>query len=332
MKVCILDPGLQTQEGDHSRNLGDLIIQDAVNREVSLLFTGAEVIHCSTHSPLTQEQLHSLSGMDVVLVGGTNLLTSRFRPWNRWNEVAQCWSNQWSIHLLDALRIRQAILLWTGWVTYQREPDPLTRLMYHAALSGTGYHSVRDEYSRQRLISLGFCNVLNTSCVTMWGLSDTDMRGIPNIQGDNALLMLTDYARDHERDARLLKTLKERYRQVYAWPQGTEDSTYLRELEFSGVLLERSLPALDAFIQSGGSFDYIGTRLHGGIRCLQNRRRALIVEVDNRAAEIARDTGLPTVKRDDFTSIQRWIDGAPPPCIRLPLDAIQKWRAQFNTR
>ena len=114
MKVCILDPGLQMQDGTPSTNLGDLIIQDAVNREVKRLFAGAEVVRYATHSPLTKSQRASLSEMDVILVGGTNLLTSRFRPWNRWSEQYQCWSNQWSIHLLDALKIKRATLLGTG--------------------------------------------------------------------------------------------------------------------------------------------------------------------------------------------------------------------------
>jgi len=331
MRVCILDPGFLTQHGDHSANLGDLIIQGAVVREVNRLFHNAESVHYSTHSPLTTAQINTLYDMDVILVGGTNLLSSRFRPWNRWNERAQCWSNQWSIHLLDALRIRRAILLGTGWVAYQREPDLLARLMHRTVLDRSRFHSVRDEYSRQKLMAMGISHVLNTSCVTMWDLAEVDIQLIPTDKGENALLMLTDYAKNHEIDARLLKTLKERYKQVYAWPQGTEDVPYLKELEFPGVVLERSLPALDAFIQSDLSFDYIGTRLHGGIRCLQNRRRTLIIEVDNRAAEIAKDTGLPTLKREDFTTLDRWIEGSSPPDIRLPLAAIQQWRDQFKT-
>ncbi|MCX6380827.1 MAG: polysaccharide pyruvyl transferase family protein, partial [Armatimonadetes bacterium] len=110
MKICVLDPGLQTQDGAPSTNLGDLIIQDAVSREIARLFPDAEKYHYATHSPLTKERLASLSQMDVILVGGTNLLTSRFRPWNRWNDTYQCWSNQWSINLLEAMKIRCAVL------------------------------------------------------------------------------------------------------------------------------------------------------------------------------------------------------------------------------
>lgn len=330
MKICVLDPGLQTQEGAPSTNLGDLIIQDAVSREIARLFPNSEKYHYATHSPLTKERLASLREMDVILVGGTNLLTSRFRPWNRWSEAYQCWSNQWSINLFDAMKIRKAILLGAGWVQYQGEPDFFTKLMYGSALSKQGFHSVRDAYSSEKLKEAGVSNVLNTGCVTMWGFAEMDMTTIPETKAENALVMLTDYKKDHEIDRRLLQTLKERYKEVYAWPQGTEDAPYLKELEYSGVVLERSLQGLDDFVRFNPSFDYIGTRLHGGMRCLQNQRRALIIEVDNRAAEIAKDTGLPTVKRDDFATINAWIDGAKRPSIRLPLDAIAQWRGQFK--
>ena len=330
MKICVLDPGLQTQDGAPSTNLGDLIIQDAVSREIARLFPDAEKYHYATHSPLTKERLASLSQMDVILVGGTNLLTSRFRPWNRWNETYQCWSNQWSINLLEAMKIRRAVLLGTGWVQYQGTPDFFTKLMYGSALNKQGFHSVRDAYSYAKLNESGISNVLNTGCVTMWGFAEMDMDTIPETKGENALLMLTDYKKDHKLDSQLLQILKERYKEVYAWPQGTEDASYLKELEYSGVVLERSLQGLDTFIQSGVSFDYIGTRLHGGMRCLQNQRRALIIEVDNRATEIAKDTGLPTVKRDDFATVSGCIEGAVRPSIHLPLDAIAQWRGQFK--
>lgn len=331
MKVCILDPGLQMQDGTPSTNLGDLIIQDAVNREVNRLFPGAEVARYATHSPLTKAQLGSLSEMEAILVGGTNLLTSRFRPWNRWNEQYQRWSNQWSIHLMDAMRIKRAVLLGTGWVTYQEEPDRFTRWMYGAALNHNGWHSVRDEYSRKRLSEAGITNVLNTSCVTMWGFADMDMTAFPTSKGENALVMLTDYAKNPEIDSQLIHTLQTRYKEVYAWPQGKEDAPYLKEVGFKGVMLERTLPALDALLHSGISLDYVGTRLHGGMRCLQNRLRALIIEVDNRATEIAKDTGLPTVPRDDFATINRWIEESPIPSIHLPMEEITRWRSQFQS-
>jgi len=327
VKICILDPGLQDQKGSISHNLGDLIIQESLTKEIYQLFPGAELVRYATHEPMTAHQLSTLSSFPIVLVGGTNLLTSRFRPYNRWSARYNCWSNQWSIDLIDAIRIKNAILLGTGWVQYQGKPDLFSRLIYRAALSSQALHSVRDNYSRSQMIKAGVKNVLNTNCVTMWPLAEMNMARFPTHQAENALVVLTDYSQQPDTDRQLLELLKFRYKKVYAWPQGTGDADYLDRLGFDGIRLNRTLGDLDAFIQSEISFDYIGTRLHGGIRCLQNYRRALIIEVDNRAAEIARDTNLPTVKRKDFDYIERWIQRSQPLDIRLNLDAIQQWRS-----
>ncbi len=74
--------------------------------------------------------------------------------------------------------------------------------------------------------------------------------------------------------------------------------------------LEHTFDSLKKFLASGTPVDYIGTRLHGGVFCLLRGKRSLIVEVDNRATEIARDTGLPTVKRVDLETLRRWIAGS----------------------
>jgi polysaccharide pyruvyl transferase WcaK-like protein len=53
--------------------------------------------------------------------------------------------------------------------------------------------------------------------------------------------------------------------------------------------------------------DYVGTRLHAGIRALQKGRRALIISVDNRATEIGRDTHLPIVERKNMSCLEAMI-------------------------
>lgn len=330
MKIGILDPGLQDHKGNASVNLGDLIIQDAVKQELTQLFPQAEIVHYSSHAPLTSEQLSNLSSFAAVIVGGSNLLSSRLRPYNRWSEKYERWTNQWAISLIDAIRIKNATLLGAGWVQYQNPPDFFSRMMYRFALSRQTFQSVRDEYSKKRLMEAGISNVLNTNCITMWQLAKKDMRRYPTTQAENALVILTDYAKKPEYDGRLLKLLKNRYKSVYAWPQGSHDKAYLEELGFDGVMLDRSLAGLDDFVRSGNSFDYIGTRLHGGIRCLQNDKRALIIEVDNRATEIARDTNLPTVKREDFDFIEKWIGCSEPLNLRLQTGAQQQWRDRLR--
>ncbi len=326
-KLCLLDPGLQTQAGAPSDNLGDLVIQDAVNNTLCGLFPGAQITRYSTHEPLTDAQLHELAKAPGVIVGGTNLLSSKMRPYNRWSEKHRCWSNQWSIDLLQAMRIRgKAILLGAGWRQYQGAPDFFSGLMYRTLLHPGALHSVRDEYSRTSLQQAGVANVANTACVTMWGFTDEGLAAIPTRKASVALLMLTDYSQRPEIDGPLLRLMERRYDHIYAWPQGTEDRAYLESLNFAGTLLDRSLEGLDGFVRGDIPFDYIGTRLHGGIRCLQSRRRSLILEIDNRAAEIARDTGLPTLPRDDFKAIEGWIDGSAPVSLRLPRAEMERWK------
>ena len=318
MRLCILDPGLQDQHGTPSFNLGDLIIQEAVTREIDSLFPRAAIQRFSTHVALNPDQFRQLADCDLVLIGGTNLLSSRMSIRNR--------TSQWAINAWDALRIRRAVLLGVGWQSYQPSPTLLARIDLRLALSNKLSHSVRDAYTHRQLAAAGVKNVINTGCVTMWPFVDFDFATIPSSKADDALVMLTDYDKIPALDQGLLQTLSKYYRRVFAWPQGAEDEQYFRDLGLVGTLLGRSLHGLDEFLHSNTNFDYVGTRLHGGIRCLLNRRRSLILEIDNRAAEIAHETGLPTARRGDTAGIEQWIRGPTAVRIVMDSDAISRWR------
>ena len=47
-----------------------------------------------------------------------------------------------------------------------------------------------------------------------------------------------------------------------------------------------TLEAFDNLLESEIDLDYIGTRLHAGIRAIQKKRRSIIIGVDNRALEM----------------------------------------------
>jgi polysaccharide pyruvyl transferase WcaK-like protein len=90
-----------------------------------------------------------------------------------------------------------------------------------------------------------------------------------------------------------------------------------------------TLAAYDAVLQAG-PVDFVGNRLHGGIRALQKGRRALILSLDNRAAEIARDTCLPVISLENgLTALDDWLRRPDPIEIVLPKPAIAAWREQF---
>ena len=54
---------------------------------------------------------------------------------------------------------------------------------------------------------------------------------------------------------------------------------------------------------------------------------SLILGIDNRSLEIARDINLPVVLRGDMQAIRQWLDGGPPHGpICLPNDEIAQWK------
>lgn len=317
-KICILDPGLENNQGVPSSNLGDLIIQEAVDRELRKLFNGYEVLRFSTQSSLDAEHFREIQRCDHVFLGGTNILSSNM---NRYR--------QWKISLLDALKLQKVILFGVGWWQYQEPANLYTQILLRLATSNKILHSVRDEYTRQKLCAMGVSNVINTGCPTMWTLMNQNFSLHPKQKSDRALLMLTDYNKQPELDRKLIELLLEQYETVYFWPQGRGDLQYVEDMALPLKILGHSLEDLQALLKSNIAFDYIGTRLHGGIYCLRSGRRSLIVEIDNRASEISRDTGLPVVARDDFAFMRNWISGSSQPQILLNCDAINTWRKQF---
>jgi hypothetical protein len=88
------------------------------------------------------------------------------------------------------------------------------------------------------------------------------------------------------------------------------------------TLLSPGVQALDAELAEGA--DYIGTRLHAGIRALQVGARSTIVVIDNRAAEIGRETGIPTVSRSLLDSDEA-LFGTRTVEVTMPHEEIDLW-------
>jgi hypothetical protein len=62
---------------------------------------------------------------------------------------------------------------------------------------------------------------------------------------------------------------------------------------------------------------------------MEHKIRTLIVSIDNRAREIARDTGIAVVERGDIGGMREWVHGNAKTQVRLPVEAIDRWRSQF---
>ncbi|MEO8302729.1 MAG: polysaccharide pyruvyl transferase family protein [Betaproteobacteria bacterium] len=314
-RVVLLDTSVA------STNLGDEIIMQDVRAELEQPFAGAFVIPIATHVALDRIGRALARSADVVVAGGTNLISSHM--WLR---------PLWPLKLADAFAGLRVILMGVGWYQFQGTPDPYTRWLLRRVLHPSALHSVRDGYTARMLGSIGITNVVNTGCPTLWRLSPELCAGLPRQKAASVVTTLNTYMPDPDADRRLIELLRSRYARIYAWVQTAEDHVYLRSFGDDIVIIEPSLKAYDDLLASTQSLDYIGNRLHGGIRALRRGRRAIIVEIDNRAQEMGRDFHLPTVARTDFERLAAMIDSSLEIAVRPPLGAIARWKRDLKMR
>ncbi len=294
---------------------------------------------------LSKVSMKHVGSADYAFVCGTNLLSSDMRRQRMWNirlrdaVMMRCGD----LHKRELLNFRlihekfqrtHVILLGAGWYQYQDEPTGYTKRILKTLLDGQYLHAVRDEYTRQRLLKLGITNVLNTACPTMWGLTDDKCAQIPTHKAERVVTTLTDYRSSPEQDEQMLIMLQKHYREVYVWLQAVEDYACLRQMDARVTqnlhLIQPNLRDYTALLASGG-IDYVGTRLHGGIHAMNMGCRSLILAVDNRASEIAKDTNLPVLPRGgNLDVLEERICSAWETQIDLPTTAIRQWKNQFR--
>ncbi|MEO6023948.1 MAG: polysaccharide pyruvyl transferase family protein [Burkholderiales bacterium] len=323
MKIGLIDPGIFSLS-NRSPNIGDHIISRAVHRELRAIFgESTDIVSISSHQYPRPEMLKRLRGADHVFVGGSNLL------WFRWLFPAS-----WKIGPLGLAFYRDLILFGVGWGAYNIKPNAYGQWLCSVILSRVYTHSVRDEFTCNIANrELQIAKVSNTSCPTMWCLTEELMDSIHHDKGDECIFALTDYAKDPRLDRQLIQDLNERYGgHLLFWPQGEGDIAYCRSLGYKGRVIGRSLNALLDVLSSGVHLDYVGTRLHAGILCLEHSVRSLIIRIDNRANEIADDTGIPSIARNDRAAMLAWLEGDTTTRIRLPMNEIRRWQDQFRVK
>lgn len=323
MRVALMDPSIADFEGEPSPNSGDQIIARAVLRVIEEVFPDAELVRLPTHVPPTRAALRSIRDSDHVIVGGSNLLGNRQFSRRR----LEYWQ-QWPISLKDAQSISRAVLLGVGWRVYEPRVQRHTRLLLRAALAESGLHSVRDGYTVSMLDKAGGLNAVNTACPTLWRLFERHSGYVSDRRSDTVLTTLTDYRQNPTQDRALLILLRQLYDRVVLWPQGSGDLEYLQSLDCAVEPLDQGLNSLDEFLATT-DFDYVGTRLHGGIHCLDAGRRSLILAVDNRAAEMLPPLRVPHADVGNLREIQSWVEEPSPTVVRGDMEAISRWKAQF---
>lgn len=302
-----------------SENLGDFVIMDACNSICTEMMPDKEFKHVSTHQYRSEmESLHR----KIKILCGTNILYQKMED-----------QQQWMLPK-DLTSYDQVCLLGVGMndIMIDQSATPYTKKLMKALLKPDVYHSVRDSKAERKLREMGFENVINTACPTMWQLTPEHVAAVPKEKGRCVLTSVTDYNVDLENDKYLLELLREEYEEVYIWPQGTRDVEFVlsKVIDLNEYhIIEPKIENLNAIL-SRKDMDYIGTRLHAGIRALSMGRRTLVITVDDRARQIGIDTGFPTMERTELKEkLRTWINTPTNYQITLPWENIQKWKEQF---
>jgi hypothetical protein len=312
--ITVFDPRIADD------NLGNQIICESVFRELRDLFPDDLFVSIPAIEGIGDVSVRHVQRSRHTFFAGTNVLSSEMETYR-----------EWGIDRSNVGRIRNVILVGVGWWQYQDDPSPATRNLLRAVLHPTALHSVRDEYTAEKLRRSGFQNVLNTSDPTLWEITPDHCAAIPRTSARNVLTTFTSYAQAPALDRVLAEELAAVYDRMYVWVQAPEDLAYARDVAPWAEPVAPHLDALDALLSSDLALDYVGTRLHAGIRAIQHKRRSLIVGVDNRAVEISRDVGLPVVRREELAALPPMLTQGFETAIRVPTHEISRWKAQFES-
>lgn len=313
-------------------NQGDFIIVESVKRELFEVLSRSFVIELPTHAPIMRKGefgIHpegnsdycALQRMDYAFLCGTNLLANNIT--NRWN--------QWNIQENDlAVLGDKVVAVGIGSSSSYESISRRAKNLYSSAFSKSYFHSVRDERTKFLLESCGL-RALNTGCATMWMLTDEFCEKIPSEKSDVVVTTLTDYKQDPVHDAQLLELLLKMYKEVNFWIQGIDDLAYVTSLGFVDKvkLISPNLEAYNEFLKQT-ECDYIGTRLHAGIKAMQARKRSIIIGVDDRSFDISSTYGINCVPRDDIERIRDMTNSTFETHVGINEDAINEFRSQFG--
>jgi len=285
----------------------------AVNDVIHEIFPDARVFRLPSHEALSRRSYYFLRQSDLCLIGGTNVLASK----------------GWRIRWRDSIFLRNAICFGVTWGGIGPKPSLRDRLLLRRVLDGGQIHSVRDRYTKNLLDQIGVASV-STSCPTMWALGPEHCAAVPHRKAKNVLFTLTAYRCDPSADRAMIDILKRHYQTLYFFPQMHGDYAYLQDLNVDGIqVVGPNLRSYDQFL-ANEEVDYVGSRLHGGIRALQFKKRSLVIGIDHRSTEIASDTGLPVLRRTELKELEAWVIGSVPTTINLPTVNISNWKANLR--
>lgn len=312
-----------------STNKGDYIIMQSCRKELEYILKNNFVINFPTHTPIAHfyQDTKKTSGgrysgnADLKFVCGTNLMNSNMlQPTPLWN-----------INIFNCDMQKDCVCVGVGMGSKDIKPNLYTRLLYKKVLSKKYIHSTRDERTAEFLRSMGF-KAINTGCATTWCLNNDYCKQIPSSKSNNVITTITDYKKDITLDKEMFKILLTNYNSVSVWVQGIEDYNYLKELE---ILDKVSIipPSLESYEKalSEEDVEFVGTRLHAGIKALQMKKRAIIIGVDNRAKDMSDNIALTVINRLEIDEkLMETINSKIDMKLNIKYDNIVKWKKQFN--
>ncbi len=300
-------------------NIGNRIIMDAVSLHLSEMFPSDFII------PLPMEDIKKNSRRyielsEMTFVGGTNVLNCDIRKYR-----------QWDLDLHNILRLKRLVLMGVGWWKYEDRPiSKYTKWALSQILSKDYVHSVRDSYTQQRLAQIGIKSI-NTGCPTLWNITPAKVATLNTKKKQkNVIITITDYDRNIERDRAMIDICSKCYDKIYWFVQGVGDFDYLKSVG-TGIKMDIIYPQISKYndVLKFGDCDYVGTRLHAGIRALQMGVRSYIIAIDNRSVEMGRDFGLPVIAADKIQSLGDIVNSNYNLLMNIPYDRINEWKSQF---
>ena len=122
------------------------------------------------------------------------------------------------------------------------------------------------------------------------------------------------------------------YGEVYFWVQGDLDFDCFQKLKHHEAvkIIPPSLQAYDRLL-SENDLDYVGTRLHGGIYAMRHGKRAVIIAIDERAAEIHKCNHLNCITQQEIArKLEDMLRSEFETRIDMPFDEIERWKKQFE--
>ena len=304
----------------NSHNTGDEIIMSYCDDILKECYGSRKRIHVPTHTLPAADELDSIRKAKHKIVCGTNILSPIFNKFTLWKMPE------------DLRSYSDVITLGVGWSWHDIPLSGKSRDVYRCILSKHGLHSVRDSFTERMMREMGFENVLNTGCPTLWGLTPEHCRGIPSGKASKVVTALTGWTPDEEADRFMLESLEREYEKVYIRMQGNTDHECFSKI-YRGNGIEILPPDLNEFttLLRNGDVDYVGNRLHAGIHAMNCKARALIIFIYPRAAEMKKDFDLPVIARRELVKkLSDAIRCSRETVLNIPWENIDRWKAQFH--